>query len=576
MYDDVPAMDAVEEIEHGPQHSTEQPPRRSARKRIVPWLILAAICVIYVAAVESLHPTNLFGMTEDDSIYFTSAKALAEGRGYILPSIPGTPPATKYPILYPWLLSWIWRWNPSFPDNLNAATTLTLIFGCAYLLCAFLFFRSLRFLEDGSALLLTFLCAIVPSTIFWSSSLMSDVPFAALALAACVLAARAIAKPFWSSAIASGVAAGAAIAIRVLGFPVAVGLYVAMGLRSGWRKSAIFLVPVLPAVILAFWPSLVATPSVIPAAPSACAHAWKMTWLYYTSYLGFWKADVLSNHILGETFFGNLFSLPLQPGSYFVEPRFVWPTALGWVLLILLAGLSIAGIIRELRQHGWRPIHLALLLYLGPLLIWDFAFANRFLLPFLPLFVGGLWIETTHLVARVRKSSDGKRRVATAALFYTTAAIVFVTSLMSSWGDLHSLSLRVERRVFLINDKREAYNWLRQHTPPDSRVIAFEHASVYLYSGRQAIRPTTIWPSPPPSESLNAELSCITSSAEPIGARYWLVADDDFDLSWPSMRSSAITKEREVEATLPLLFQSQKRLVRIYGISVEKTLAANH
>src|SRR6266481_1921816 len=97
--------------------------RTSSRshRRVLPWLGFLYIAIMYVISIVRLNPTNYFGMSEDDSIYFSSAKALSEGKGYILPSVPGAPQATKYPILYPWLLSWVWRWNPSFPANLADA-----------------------------------------------------------------------------------------------------------------------------------------------------------------------------------------------------------------------------------------------------------------------------------------------------------------------------------------------------------------------------------------------------------------------------------------------------------------------
>src|SRR6266478_5991420 len=124
------------------------------------WLILAGICLVQVACVWRLHPTNYFGLSGDDSIYFTSAKALAEGKGYILPSLPGSPPATKYPILYPWLLSWVWRWNPSFPANLSAAAALNTAFGDLYVVMTFLFLRGLKRLSSTAILIVTGFCAL--------------------------------------------------------------------------------------------------------------------------------------------------------------------------------------------------------------------------------------------------------------------------------------------------------------------------------------------------------------------------------------------------------------------------------
>ena len=103
------------------------------QRRALPWIILIVIVSAYVISVIRLHPTNIFGLSEDDAIYFSSAQALAQGRGYILPSIPGTPSATKYPILYPLILSAVWRLNPSFPGNLVPAIAVTVAFGIWFL-----------------------------------------------------------------------------------------------------------------------------------------------------------------------------------------------------------------------------------------------------------------------------------------------------------------------------------------------------------------------------------------------------------------------------------------------------------
>src|SRR5260370_16175742 len=158
--------------------------------RSLPWIALSAIVLSYLCLVIRLHPTNFFGLSEDDTLYFSSARSIAEGHGYILPSVPGTPPATKYPILYPWILSWVWRWTSAFPGNLSAAVALNLVFGAAYLIAAFAFLRRLPGFSNTGALVLTAICAINPTVLFLSANLMSNIPFAALALGACVAASR--------------------------------------------------------------------------------------------------------------------------------------------------------------------------------------------------------------------------------------------------------------------------------------------------------------------------------------------------------------------------------------------------
>ena len=66
-------------------------------RKFIPWLGLASIVAAFVLAVFYLHPTNLFGLSEDDSIHFSSAKALAQGKGYVIASFPWEPDCDKIP-----------------------------------------------------------------------------------------------------------------------------------------------------------------------------------------------------------------------------------------------------------------------------------------------------------------------------------------------------------------------------------------------------------------------------------------------------------------------------------------------
>src|SRR5208282_6799199 len=102
---------------------------------------VCALLLGYLVLVLRLHPLNYFGVFHDDSIYFSSARALAAGQGYIFPNLPGSPPATKYPFLYSYILSWVWRLNPHFPANLSAAIAITMTFALAFVVLSFVLIR---------------------------------------------------------------------------------------------------------------------------------------------------------------------------------------------------------------------------------------------------------------------------------------------------------------------------------------------------------------------------------------------------------------------------------------------------
>ena len=154
--------------------------------------ILACICGAYLFNVQRWHPEIFFGRFHDDSLYFSSAKALSQGQGYVIASFPGTPPQTKYPIVLPWLLSWIWKWNPAFPENLKPATWVIESFGIWALIASFLLLKKLPGVGEKPALFLTGLLAFQPIFLRMSGLLMADVPFMALMLTALLLADRAM------------------------------------------------------------------------------------------------------------------------------------------------------------------------------------------------------------------------------------------------------------------------------------------------------------------------------------------------------------------------------------------------
>jgi 4-amino-4-deoxy-L-arabinose transferase-like glycosyltransferase len=547
--------------------------RISSFRRAAPWLGLACILISYVGSIIRLHPTNFFGLTEDDSIYFSSAQALAQGKGYILPSVPGAPTATKYPILYPWILSWVWRWNPFFPSNLAGAVGINVAFGAAFITAAFILLRGLGGIGEGEALLLTAFCALHPLSLYYSSSVLSDVPFAALALAAMIVGDRAT-KPGAGvqSAALCGILTGLSILMRVFGIPVAAGIVATALLRRASRQLLVFGACVFPFVAVLFWHivlSVTSQPQTIE--PIAADLGWIQTWTFYSSYLAAWQVSVPNIHILWAMLISNAEIIFRSPSNYFLFRLFAQKGILGGVVVGLMTPVIIKGIVRQARQYGAQPIHYVLPAYSLIILVWNYPIVDRFLLPFLPLFAAGIWFEGSHVLRMVRSGVRNGRRASERALAAGFAVVIaaivcgIAFRYVSSRGQIFEQSAE---RAALMQEKREVYQWLSHFSAHDARVIAYEDASAYLYTGRSALRPimfTTDELYEP--ARLGVALGHMTDVARVIRADYWIVAEDDFGVEWSEATIRAQAHIEELERVLPMVYQSQGKRVRIYSLA---------
>jgi hypothetical protein len=541
-----------------------------ADKRALPWGGLFCILVIYVFSALRFNPAAYFGAMEDDSIYFSSANALADHFGYILPSVPSQPVATKYPILYPWLLSWAWRWNPSFPANLRVAAILTLAFGMAFLVCSFIFLRGLEGIGDSEALLLTFLTAVHPIVLMYSSMVMSDLPFAALALAAMLTADRAM-RPEASGAKTASCAGltGLAILMRVLGVPIAAGILAAALARRAWRQAAIFCAALIPFGGVILHGAMLSRPS-LPTGHGTglLGPGFATEWTYYTSYIGYWKLSVPNTHILWEMLKNNALVVLFSPSSYTLFALLTKPTTLNKALMFLVTAGVFAGIVRQAKAGGWKPIHFALPFFLAVILFWNYPDTNRFLFPFLPLFLGGLWFEAKHLLELIakafRESQQRSEKAIALALGLAVVALVCALAWNYVLGTRNILAMGRDRSN-LLAEKREAYQWIAGNTSTGDVVIAYEDASLYLYSGRQSMRPVT-FPTSGFYEAvyLQESLMQMEDVAHGVGARYWLISDDDFSVEWNDALTEGRKREQELEQGLSGVFQSKNGRVRIY------------
>ncbi len=535
---------------------------------------LAVVLLIYVFAVVHLHPQNLFGVTQDDTIYFSSAKAIAAGQGYVMPDLPGSPPAMKYPVLYSWILSWVWRWDPSFPANLPGALGITLAFGIGYVVLAFVFLRELRGLNDLEALFLTMFCALHPTFLFYSSSVVSDLPFSALALAAMYVANRAMRREAHAArAVFCGALAALSMLMRVMGIAIAAGIFCAALVRRAWKQAAILAACMAPVLAWSVWISIAAGRVPKPRGFDAAGPAFQRSWLYYTSYIGFRKLSMASAHLVVTIVVSQATYLLTELPAYFISPLFHRNLGLLFVCTIAVFWMVFAGMIRQAHNTEWQPAHFALLFTLGIIFAWNYPEVQRFLIPFFPLLAASLWLEGKWIAAqlcaalRTRKSMFEKAFAAVMLVVLCAGGLGIAWNFLAN-ADRAALQQTSMERAHLLEEKREAYEWLRRNAPQDARAAAGEDAALYLYTGIQAMSHIALQRAGAYDDAyLQDDLKHMTDVAQAIGAQYWIASSDDSDKQWVAAKPLLAARYKEIEGVLPELFRSSAGHVRIYSLA---------
>ena len=538
-------------------------PMRSAQR----WLLLGCVVVIYLFNVEHWKPSAFFGVYQDDSIYFSTAKALAQGHGYVLISFPGTPPQTKYPILYPWLLSWVWKLNPAFPGNLELGIHLTEFFGCWTLLAVFLFLRRLEGMSEWVAIFVAALLAFQPFFLRLSGLVMSDVPFMALMWTALLL--TNVAKNSKLSPLLmflAGAAAGLSVGIRMVGIAVIAGIVCAELLGSAYRNAFAFAASSCVAAFVLCWPTAFHHAANLS---SASEPGWNQVLLNYTDYAKFqWGMSIPSIGAFLRLIKLNFLVLLTYPGSIIAGPFSAW----GSRLMAALSAPIWLGIIRQSRQPKWRAVACTVFFYSAILVIWPYTIPDRFLVPLIPLFLVGLWCEFGRLrrilATNLRSTAPLSQRVVAVSLSTVLAIALGFIAWNYAIEDPKRLSEASAFRSNVLQERAEAYQWIRQHTTPEDRIAAWDDFSLYLYTGRQGLRPIAILPQAAymaDKRSLQRDLDHICDAPRHVGARYWLIGD--YDLVLESDPRTVSARIAEVKSALPMLFSSTSNHFQIYDAS---------
>jgi hypothetical protein len=446
-------------------------------KRTGSWRFAALIAAVgLLLAVAALWGANkqVLGLFHDDGIYAVVAKAISQGDGYRILSLPTSPHQTKYPFLYSYLLSWLWSLNPDFPGNIFLLKMLNVAVLVAIFFLASVFYRRLFPAASIAALIFAVLVATNPILFTYTDYVVSDLLYVLIALASLYLATFSTAK-----VPVLGIVAGLACLTRLAAAPLVFAGVIHSYLRRGWRGAAYFSAGVF--LLVAPWIIWV----LFRRDPSSLSlHS------YYSAYdfsagaspgIG----DLIGSHapvVMGKAryllgSFDLLYLLPLMP----------------W-LLPFVAALTVLGVVVSARREGafeWAFFLSSVAL----LLVWPFH-PGRYVAPLVPLLVlflfrgmaaGECWVN----------SSGGEYpfKELLAKLAWLPAMLilllngVWLSSYLLNQDEQTIRGVYGHRLPYGWSGFQESFAWIRQNTTPTARLGTAYDPMYFLYTGRKAIRP---------------------------------------------------------------------------------------
>lgn len=434
---------------------------------VLVWLA-RALCAGLLWAYAANASLPGVGAFQDDAVYLSTARSLAEGRGYTIDILPEPVPQTKYPPAMTWALAGLWKLDGRFPENVRLMKGFVMAATAGWMAAVFLLARRMGVGRTG-AWWVVCLTAMHPWALFTGTNVLSDVPFALLA-ALTLVAMTCVLEEGRSRWWTAGLAAAGAMAylMRTVGAGLWVAVFVVLVWRRMWRQA---------------W---------------ACGLVWGATaggWALWQSAAG-GAADGALRYLSGEIYRQWwAFALPAEEGirvalrnALMAAGALAQPVTLDPALgpLVLLAGglvwlAAARGAAREWRGKGaaagvWAAVSAAVCVG------WTWPPA-RLLLPCFPVL----------LILFLRDVGPVRGRVNTAL------AAALLCGYVAGAGREILNSLRVGRECGVAAIYRQRLGrwdamvrtaeWLKANTP-EGAVIGSNNAGVYaLLSGRKGVWP---------------------------------------------------------------------------------------
>jgi len=452
-------------------------------------LITIAFLSLIGTAVKNYQ--YCIGMYHDDSIYLVCAKALAQGMGYKIISLPGEPFETKYPSGLPGVLSWIWFCFPHFPENLPLIEIFQIIIAVASVLVCVLYLIATR--RISAFIGLTILAATLLNTHFidFAPMVMSDLPCALIAALALWQTESKVKSPFsWKLAVWLAFLYATACGFRAQGLVVGASCIVFLTLHRQFRLagavSCIYAAFLIPGVI---WQKMYqgAAPEYYNFYTNYLAHAYQ-TLPSSTD----WYPAMLANYnwsgiLQINTYFPFIARIP-----YEALPPFMFELIYKLGYLLLGIPLMVGGFTE------WRKGRLAALygfFYAWSLAYWPVKLEWRHILALLAFnyyfYIRGFRFLSRALKPKFR-NRGGYRALCNCAMigfsiYLVTGTVVEAMQRNAIFANSTESNNALANPVTMNGDYMAAIAWIKQNTHDKDVFVCNNDPVLFLYTGRQAV-----------------------------------------------------------------------------------------
>lgn len=461
-------------------------------------IVLSLAAILYSTA---LFP-DILGLYHDDAIYAVTAKALAEGKGYRIISLPESPVQMSYPIFYPAVLSLVWHIFPRFPENIVALKAPSIIFTLLFLFVLYLYLVRRNHASPGMAVVIVIMTAFNPWMVWAATMVMSEALYCLVSLLSLWAIELFVSNTQGYKYLLYLTLAGVSIAVSIMTRSVGISILGAAFLYLFFHKKRSIKETLLPAIQLILAVLLFLSPWIIWTVLQYADQSHRGVLPYSIAFRSYGSAVNSLSQEFGIIFFFKMFLINTYRCFLGAVPNMLLPGVdIGKIehlnfltdyislfcIVILCAVLSLScmtSLARDFMLRKYSLVTMYILFLMMVILFWPFD-PDRFLIPVLPFillyFINGF----SYLVEKSKYLYRGIP-VITSRLPWLIPLSFFALNCSLALAQECTYIVR-SRKSSEWMEKKKIFQWIKANTGSDDIVATSVSPAVYLYTGRKSI-----------------------------------------------------------------------------------------